>query len=140
METAAFIGLGSNLGDRETMIRAAVQKLGELAGTKVAALSSIVETKPVGPVKDQPDFLNAVAKIETSLKPLELLDRLLDIERSLGRTRGQRWGPRLIDLDLLLYGSETITHPRLSVPHPEIQRRPFIQAALAELGSPWGTL
>jgi len=97
-------------------------------------MSRVQETKPVGPVK-QPDFLNAVARVETLLGPVELLDALLDIERRLGRARKERWGPRTIDLDVLLYGNRVIDHPRLRVPHPEIPYRPFVLEGLRETGA-----
>ena len=125
--TVAYVGLGSNLGDREALIGRAAALLG---ATRV---SSIVETEPWGYV-EQPKFLNAAAEVETALSARALLDRLLDVERSLGRERiGPRWGPRLIDLDLLVYGDETIDEPGLTVPHPEIVTRRFVLEPLAEL-------
>jgi len=124
----AYIGLGSNLGDRETAIRGAAAELG------AARLSTIRETEPWGPVAEQPLFLNAVAELETELSPRELLDRLLAIERAFGRVRdGERFGPRTLDLDLLLYGSEQISEPELTVPHPRLQDRLFVLEPLAEL-------
>jgi 2-amino-4-hydroxy-6-hydroxymethyldihydropteridine diphosphokinase len=117
--TRAFVGLGSNLGDREAAIREAAALLGP------HRLSPIVETEPWG-YADQPRFLNAVAELETELPPRELLGRLLAIERRLGRVRaGPRYGPRAIDLDLLLYGDEVIDEPGLTVPHPRLAERLF---------------
>ena len=125
--TLAYVGLGSNLGDREELIRHAAALLG------AKRVSSIVETEPWGFV-EQPKFLNAVAEVETPLPARALLDQLLDIERSLGRERiGPRWGPRTIDLDLLVYGEEVIDEPGLRVPHPEIANRLFVLQPLAEL-------
>jgi 2-amino-4-hydroxy-6-hydroxymethyldihydropteridine diphosphokinase len=125
--TTAYVGLGANLGDRERALRQAAELLG------ARRLSTVRETEPWG-VTDQPRFLNAVAELETDLPPRELLQRLLDVERSLGRTRGgERWGPRTIDLDLLLYGGETIDEPGLTVPHPRMHERLFVLEPLAEL-------
>jgi 2-amino-4-hydroxy-6-hydroxymethyldihydropteridine diphosphokinase len=127
----AFVGIGSNLGDREATIRRALELLGELGTVRA---SSIRETDPVG-ITDQPKFLNAVAEIETNLTARELLDRLLAIELELGRDRagGVRWGPRTIDLDLLLYGDQTIEEPGLTVPHPRLAERDFVLEPLHEL-------
>lgn len=125
--TRVFVGLGSNLGDREQTIRAAAALLGP------HRLSPIVETEPWG-YADQPRFLNAVAELETELSPRELLDRLLAIERELGRVReGPRYGPRTIDLDLLLYGDEVIDEPGLAVPHPRLADRLFVLEPLFAL-------
>ncbi|HZE99458.1 MAG TPA: 2-amino-4-hydroxy-6-hydroxymethyldihydropteridine diphosphokinase [Planctomycetota bacterium] len=122
----AYIGLGSNLGDRRAMIADA---LGQLHPRRVSA---VVETEPWGR-PEQPRFLNAVAEIETDLPPAELLSRLLGIERDLGRVRLERWGPRTIDLDLLLYGGEQLRSESLTVPHPDLHRRRFVLEGLAEL-------
>jgi 2-amino-4-hydroxy-6-hydroxymethyldihydropteridine diphosphokinase len=125
--TRAYVGLGSNLGDRERSIRRAAELIGALR------LSTIRETEPWG-IEDQPLFLNAVAEMETDLPPRRLLDHLLEVERTLGRTRdGARFGPRTIDLDLLLYGSETVAEPGLTVPHPRLHERRFVLEPLAEL-------
>jgi 2-amino-4-hydroxy-6-hydroxymethyldihydropteridine diphosphokinase len=126
MAVFAYIGLGSNLGDRRAMIAGALERL------RPRRVSAVVETEPVGRT-DQPRFLNAVAELETELPPAELLDRLLDVERGLGRVRLERWGPRSIDLDLLLYGDAQLSSQSLSVPHPELHRRRFILEGLAEL-------
>ena len=125
--TVAYVGLGSNLGDREATILAAVAAL-----PGVAAISNLRETEPVG-VTEQPAFLNGAARLETELSPRELLDALLAVERGLGRERRERWGPRTIDLDLLLYGGETVAEPGLTVPHPRLHERRFVLEPLAEL-------
>jgi 2-amino-4-hydroxy-6-hydroxymethyldihydropteridine diphosphokinase len=130
--TLAYVGLGANLGVREETLRHAVERLGEAEGVDVLAVSSLRETEPVG-VVDQPPFLNGAVQLETSLPPRELLDLLLAIERSLGRVRGARWGPRLVDLDLLLYGSEIVDEPGLRIPHPRLHERRFALEPLAEL-------
>ena len=114
-------------------MRGALARLAEESGIELVAVSSIRETEPVGFV-EQPRFLNAVAAIETALSPRALLDRLLEIERNLGRTRtGPRFGPRTIDLDLLVYGDEVVDEPGLSVPHPRLAERRFVLEPLAEL-------
>jgi 2-amino-4-hydroxy-6-hydroxymethyldihydropteridine diphosphokinase len=129
----AFAGLGANLGDREATIRRAVELLGAAPGVSVVALSTLRETDPVGYV-DQPRFLNGAVELETTLAPRELLDALLAVERALGRERtGPRFGPRTIDLDLLLYGDERIDEPGLRVPHPRLHERAFVLQPLAEL-------
>jgi 2-amino-4-hydroxy-6-hydroxymethyldihydropteridine diphosphokinase len=126
--TRAYVGLGANLGDRERTIREAARRIG------ADRLSEIRETEPWG-YAEQPQFLNAVAEIDTELGARELLDFLLEVERDLGRERGTgpRYGPRLIDLDLLLFGSEVIEEPGLSVPHPRLHERRFALEPLADL-------
>ena len=125
--TLAYIGLGSNLGDREATIRRAAELIG------AERLSPLFETEPWG-LRDQPSFLNAAAEVETSLTARSFLDRLLDVERRLGRERiGPRWGPRTIDLDLLLWGDERISEPGLEVPHPLMLEREFVLEPLAAL-------
>ncbi|MFL5964913.1 MAG: 2-amino-4-hydroxy-6-hydroxymethyldihydropteridine diphosphokinase [Gaiellaceae bacterium] len=125
--TLAYVGLGSNLGDRERLIREAAELIG------AARLSTVIETEPWG-YGNQPLFLNGVAELETRLTARQLLDHLLDVERRLGRERiGPQWGPRTIDLDLLLYGDEAIDEPGLVVPHPRLTRRDFVLRPLAEL-------
>jgi 2-amino-4-hydroxy-6-hydroxymethyldihydropteridine diphosphokinase len=125
--TTAFVGLGANLGNREKAIRDAAELL------EARRLSTIRETEPWG-LTDQPRFLNAVAELATDRTPRGLLDRLLEIERELGRVReGPRWGPRAIDLDLLLYGDRRIDEPGLEVPHPRLHERLFVLEPLAEL-------
>jgi 2-amino-4-hydroxy-6-hydroxymethyldihydropteridine diphosphokinase len=129
----AYVGLGANLGDREGAIRRALQLIAAAPGVDVVATSSLSETDPVGYL-DQPRFVNAAAAVETSLGPRELLDVLLGIERELGRTRsGPRFGPRTIDLDVLLFGGEVVDEPGLSVPHPRLHERRFALEPLAEL-------
>ena len=129
----AYIGLGANLGDRAGTLRAAVAALDALEGIEVVAVSAFRETDPVGYL-DQPRFLNGAAAVETVLAPRELLDALLAVERSLGRTReGPRLGPRTIDLDLLLYGDESFDEPGLTVPHPRLHERAFALEPLVEL-------
>jgi 2-amino-4-hydroxy-6-hydroxymethyldihydropteridine diphosphokinase len=131
--TRAYVGLGANLGDREAMLRSALEQLGAEPGIDVMAVSKLRDTDPVG-ITDQPRFLNAAAAVETDLTARELLDRLLGIERRLGRTReAPRFGPRTIDLDLLLYGDEQIDDPGLEVPHPRLHERLFALEPLADL-------
>lgn len=127
-----FVGLGSNLGEREHLIRTALEELGKLPRTTVIRVSSLYDTDPVGDV-EQPAFLNAVAWLETDLAPRELLWQMLLIEKRMGRVRSQRWGPRSIDLDLLFYGIEKIEDPDLIVPHPEAAKRAFVLYPLQEL-------
>jgi 2-amino-4-hydroxy-6-hydroxymethyldihydropteridine diphosphokinase len=127
-----FIGVGSNLGDREFLIRKAVESLRDLPRTLVTQVSSLYDTDPVGEV-EQPAFLNAVVCLETEFAPRELLWQLLLIEKRMGRARTQRWGPRPIDLDLLFHGREIVDEPDLKVPHPEAHRRAFVLIPLAEL-------
>ena len=125
--TTAYVGLGSNLGDREQLIRAAAELVG------AARLSTIIETEPWG-YENQPRFLNAVAEVQTDLEPQPFLTFLLDVERRLGRERvGPRWGPRTIDLDLLLFGDRVVDEPGLVVPHPHLAERDFVLGPLAEL-------
>ena len=131
--TRAYIGLGANLGDRAAMLRAAVEQLAAEPGIEVVAVSPVHETEPVD-YTAQPRFLNAAAAVETELPPRDVLDRLLGIERRLGRTRdGPRFGPRTIDLDLLLFGTEQIDEPGLEVPHPRLHERLFALEPLLEL-------
>src|SRR3954447_412080 len=131
----AYVGLGANLGDRERTLRAAVDALAANPRIEVIAVSSLRETDPVGPVTDQPRFLNGAVSLETSLSARELLSVLLDTEADFGRTReGPTGGPRTLDLDLLLYGQDAIDEPGLQVPHPRLLERPFVLEPLRELG------
>jgi 2-amino-4-hydroxy-6-hydroxymethyldihydropteridine diphosphokinase len=131
-----YIGLGANLGNREETIRRALELLAAGSAVEVVAVSSLRETDPVG-YEDQPRFLNGAAALRTELPPRMLLERLLEVERGLGRdrSRGPRFGPRTIDLDLLLYGSAEIAEPGLIVPHPRLAERRFVLEPLAELDS-----
>jgi len=130
----AFVGLGSNLGDRETTLRAAIGRLRGLPDTEVRAVSTLRNTEPVGDL-EQPRFLNGAVELETSLAPRALLDALLELERAFGRDRSSvpAQGPRTLDLDLLLYGEDTIAEPGLEVPHPRLHERSFALEPLAEL-------
>ena len=128
-----YIALGANLGDRRGNLERAVQRLGADGEIEVLAVSSLRETDPVGYV-DQPRFLNGALVAHTTLSARALLERLLALERDLGRERtGPRFGPRTVDLDLLLYGDTTIDEPGLTVPHPRLAERRFVLEPLAEL-------
>jgi len=129
--TDAYLGLGSNLGDRQAHIQAALEALAE-AGLAVGAASPLYESEPWG-LADQPRFLNAACAIETVLSPLALLDLLQAIEREMGREPGVRYGPRPIDLDILLYGGRCLQTPRLVVPHPAMLQRAFVLVPLADI-------
>jgi len=129
----AYVGLGANLGERRATIERALERLRDAFGVEVDAVSTLRETDPLG-IQDQPQFLNGAVALETTLAPCELLALLLEIERGLGRTRqGPRFGPRTIDLDLLLYGEAQIEAPGLTVPHPRLHERRFALEPLAEL-------
>lgn len=130
----AFIGLGSNLGERETLLKAAIAQLAQLPETRLGSVSSLYDTAPVGEL-DQPNFLNAAVQLETALTARQLLWNMLLVERRLGRVRhvARRYGPRTIDLDLILYGDLIIDTPELRLPHPEFHRRAFVLAPLAEI-------
>ena len=131
--TRAYVGLGANFGDRKGTLRAAVDAIGGEEGVEVVAVSTLRETEPVG-VGEQPRFLNGVVALETTLTARELLDLLLAGEQRFGRVRvpGEH-GPRTLDLDLLLYGDETIDEPEIAVPHPRLHERRFVLEPLAEL-------
>ena len=130
------IGLGSNLGGREASLSAAIDRYCEGDNVTLLALSSLWETPPWG-VTDQPGFLNACMRIRSELGPLDLLDRALKTEEELGRVRGAKWGPRLIDIDLLLSDQLTWKDERLCLPHPHIAERPFVLIPLAEICPDW---
>ena len=129
----AYVGLGANIGDRERTIARALDLLRASPGVRVAAVSSLRETEPVG-CADQPPFLNGAVALDTDLAPRALLELLLGAERQLGRVReGPRYGPRTIDLDVLVYGDEVVDEPGLTVPHPRLHERRFALEPLAEL-------
>ncbi|WP_105994626.1 2-amino-4-hydroxy-6-hydroxymethyldihydropteridine diphosphokinase [Staphylococcus simulans] len=130
--TEVFLGLGSNVGDREAQLKAAIDLLDEQQDIEVIKVSSFYETAPVGYV-DQPDFLNLCIKIETELSPHEVLERGLAIEQQLHRVRKERWGPRTLDIDILLYGDEIIETKDLSIPHPRMTERAFVLIPLQEI-------
>ena len=128
----AFLGLGSNQGDRAALLAQAVSRLNGVPGIQVVAVSSLYATAPVG-VEDQPEFLNAAAEIRTVLAPRELLAACLRTEAGLGRVRTERWGPRTIDLDVLLYGDRRLAEEGITLPHPRLPERAFVLAPLAEI-------
>ncbi|MEE9287799.1 MAG: 2-amino-4-hydroxy-6-hydroxymethyldihydropteridine diphosphokinase [Gammaproteobacteria bacterium] len=131
--TRAYIGLGSNLDDPEKQIHMALHALSALPGTTLLRDSSLYHAEPMGP-QDQPDYINAVAVLDTDLPAHELLYYLQDIEQCQGRVRaGERWGPRTLDLDLLVYGEERLSGSELTVPHPGIARRAFVLYPLSEV-------
>lgn len=130
--TVSFIGLGANLGAPESALRSAVAALRALSGIHVMQLSSLYRSAPVGPA-GQGDYLNAVARLDTSLPPHELLRVLQDIENDHGRVREVRWGPRTLDLDLLLFGNDRIATADLTVPHAEVANRNFVLVPLLEI-------
>jgi 2-amino-4-hydroxy-6-hydroxymethyldihydropteridine diphosphokinase len=128
-----YLGFGSNLGDRRKNIRLALAKLQRLRGTKVLRVSKIIETQPQGGPAGQPKFLNGALKLETKIPPVILLRRLKQIEKGLGRKKALRWGPRVIDLDILFYGDKIINSKELKVPHPRIFERDFVLRPLLEI-------
>ena len=129
---AAYVALGSNLGDRRAHLAAAFAALGALPGTAVDAVSALYETAPVGPPGQQ-DYLNAVVRLRTGIPPHALLEALLEIERGRGRVRAERWGPRTLDLDLLLHGDTLLRDARLVLPHPAMLGRAFVLAPLNDI-------
>lgn len=130
----AYIGLGANLGEPRRQVEEAVRRLREADEVEVVRVSACYLTPPLGP-PGQPWYVNAAVQVKTRLTPEELLRVLIGIETAMGRVRGERWGPRLIDLDLLLYNGESIDGPDLTVPHPEMARRGFVLAPLAEIAA-----
>ncbi|API78541.1 2-amino-4-hydroxy-6-hydroxymethyldihydropteridine diphosphokinase [Staphylococcus argenteus] len=130
----AYLGLGSNIGDRENQLNEAIKMLNEYDGIDVLKVSSIYETAPVG-YTEQPNFLNLCIGIETTLSVSELLERCLDVEARLHRVRKERWGPRTIDVDILLYGNEITELPNLSVPHPRMNERAFVLIPLNDIAT-----
>lgn len=130
-QVRAFLGLGSNLDDRLENLRRAVVLLDRAEGVRVVRSSRVYETAPVGP--PQPDYLNAVIEVETTLEPHDLLRACLAVEHTMGRVRAERWGPRVIDVDVLTYGDERIDDADLTVPHPRMHERAFVLVPLLEL-------
>jgi 2-amino-4-hydroxy-6-hydroxymethyldihydropteridine diphosphokinase len=135
MAVVAYIALGANLGDRAGNILLALEKLEHTPGVNVTKVSTLMENPAVGGPADSPAFLNAAAELVTSLPAEVLLGRLLEVEREIGRVRRERWGPRAIDLDLLLYGDEVLEAEGLRVPHPLMHERRFVLEPLAQVAS-----
>lgn len=130
---AAYVGIGSNLDDPERQVRRAIEALASMPETRLVRASRLFRTAPWGRT-DQPGFVNAAAEIATTLEPRDLLDALLEIERAQGRHRdGTRWGPRTLDLDILLYGERVIDEPGLAIPHPHLAERAFVLLPLSDL-------
>jgi 2-amino-4-hydroxy-6-hydroxymethyldihydropteridine diphosphokinase len=127
-----YLGLGSNIGSRLSNIRFALAAIGQVPGVSILRLSPIYESEPYGN-QDQPGFLNAVLEVETSLDHCDLLKALQRVERHMGRVRKQKWDPRVIDLDILYYGSLVIEDPELAVPHPDLHNRDFVLVPLNDL-------
>ena len=130
--TSVFLGLGGNLGDRRANVREAAARLREILNE--VRVSSLYESEAWG-VTDQPAFLNAVVRGTTTLEPLELLDRIQAVEDAMGRVRTRHWGPRVIDIDILLYGKAVVDHERLQIPHPYLSQRSFVLRPLADLAA-----
>lgn len=130
--STAYLGLGGNLGNRREYLANAIFALNREPGLRVEKISSVYETRPVG-VVDQPAFLNLVVQLATSLSVHELLTRCLQIEKTLGRVRAKRWGPRTIDLDVLWFDGATLSEPDLVLPHPRMKERAFVLVPLAEI-------
>lgn len=129
---AVYLSLGSNLGDREANLRRAIESIAANPANAVLAVSSIYETAPVGE-PNQPCFLNLAAAVETNLAPHAFLEQIQTIELAMGRVRTRRWGPREIDIDIILWGTRIIDSPTLTIPHPEFRNRAFVLAPLAEI-------
>ena len=132
MTSGVFIALGSNIGDRYDFLSKAISLLGKQTQILIVKQSTFIETEPVG-LTEQGLFLNGVLEITTSFSPSELLATCLSIEVLLGRTRAERWGPRTIDLDIILFGDQNIVLPNLKIPHPELHNRAFVLEPLAEI-------
>ena len=128
----AYIGIGSNLGDTHGNCRKAIERMGRIPGCSVTGLSELYLTEPVG-VEGQDWYVNGVIAISTSLSPQELIKGLYIIEADMGRVRKERWGPRTIDLDILLFGQDIIREPNLTIPHPRMHERRFVIAPMVEL-------
>ncbi len=127
-----YLGLGSNIGDRGANLATALRRLGQVPTVEILKTSSIYETGPVGP-QDQPDFFNQVAQAEVTCTPRQLLELIHGIEQEMGRVRTRRWGERVIDIDILLYGDQEISKPDLQIPHPCMVARQFVIVPLAEI-------
>jgi 2-amino-4-hydroxy-6-hydroxymethyldihydropteridine diphosphokinase len=134
VKDVAYVALGSNLGEREVFLAQARRSISELPKTRLIAESVVEETAPIGPVQQGP-FLNQMIAIETELSPQELLRELMRIEKEAGRVRDQRWGPRTLDLDIVLFEKQSVSDPHLTVPHRELSNRPFWLRELTELRS-----
>ena len=134
MPVTAYLGLGSNIGDRISNIKDAINRLDKSDGICMKKASSLYETEPVGYV-DQPDFINCVVEIETELDPYQLLDVVQNIEKKMGRTRNLRWGPRIIDIDILLFDDIKVKTDVLEIPHPRMMERSFVMVPLSEIAS-----
>ena len=132
MHTGVLLSLGSNLGDRKRHLQQAVDALRSLPATTVKSVSHVYETAAWG-VEDQPNFFNLAAEIETDLPPLEFLNACKAIETRLGREPGPKWGPRIVDIDIVLWGSEVLDNERLKIPHPDFRNRAFVLAPIAEI-------
>ena len=130
--TEAYIGIGSNLNNPVQQVSIAIHEIKQLSKTRLLAASRFYQTKPLGP-KPQPDFINAVVAVQTGLSARQLLDELLQIEQAHHRVRQERWGPRSLDLDILLYGQEIIQQPGLTIPHPGMIDRDFVLQPLLEI-------
>jgi len=129
----AYVGLGSNLGDREAGIERALEGLGRHEGIEVVTWASTIETEPVGGPPGQGRYLNSVVALDTTLSPRGLLEACMKVEQGLGRRREVRWGPRTIDMDILLYGDEVVSEPDLDIPHPRMHERIFVLVPLTEI-------
>ncbi len=130
--TIVYIGLGSNMESPKQQIKSAIKSIEGIAAIQILGVSSLYKSKPIGP-QNQDDYINAVAKIGTDLKPHELLECMQDIENEQGRIRKKRWGPRTLDLDILMFGDEIIKDDKLTIPHSDIENRSFVLAPLAEI-------
>jgi 2-amino-4-hydroxy-6-hydroxymethyldihydropteridine diphosphokinase len=135
MKNQCAIALGSNLGDSLSILNNGVRKLGETDKIELISCSNWYKTKPIGP--PQPDYLNGCVTIKTELTPQELLNILLNIEQQFGRIRKEKWGPRTLDLDLILYEDLILNTPNLQIPHPRMREREFVLIPLAEIASNW---
>lgn len=133
IKTTAFVGLGSNLGDRRSNIESAIEAMERTARVEIVRRTGLAQTAPWG-LEDQPPFLNAIAMISTTMGPVSLMSRLKEIEKEVGRTHSEvRWGPREIDLDILLFGDLVLDTPELTIPHPRMLQRQFVIEQLVEL-------